>query len=129
MIIKDVFLTMILVSTNSLVFTRNAEAQTGCSVQDQQTIQTYTQQVMQAAYTGNLQYAIQLGQQLQSQLSPSCLAALSQLQQQQPYGGYGGGYGGGGYGGYSPGVPSIYDHGGGTYSVPGGVTCGPSGCY
>ena len=75
--------------------------------------------MMQASYYGNVEYAIQLAQQLQSQLSSSCLAALNA-------GSYGGG---GGYGGYSPGAPSIYDHGGGTYSVPGGVTCGPSGCY
>ncbi len=127
-ITKNVCITLTLASVGIVAITSNAEAQTGCSAQDQQILQSYLEAVAQAAYSGNMQYVIQLGQQLQSALSSDCLSALAQFQQQGGYGSYGyGGYGN--YGGYAPGSPSIYDHGGGTYSVPGGVTCGPSGCY
>ena len=91
MVIRDVFLVIILVSMNALVVTRHAKAQTGCSWQETQAIQSYTQRSVQAAFNGNYQYAVQLGQQLQSQLSPVCLAVLNQMQQPQAYQYQGGG--------------------------------------
>ena len=127
-IIRDVFLAMILISTNMLVFTRYAGAQTGCSAQEVQTIQSYTQSYLQAIFSENFQHAVQLEQQLASTLSPACQQHLRSMNQ----GGYGNynNYGGynryGGYGGYEGG--NIYDHGGGAYST-GGVGCGPSGCF
>jgi hypothetical protein len=55
-----------------------------------------------------------------TQLSRVCAAALQQAQnpyQQQWKGGMA-----------LPGVSNVYDHGGGTYSVPGVGACTPSGC-
>lgn len=124
-IIRDVFLAMILISTSMLVFTRYAGAQTGCSAQEVQTIQSYTQSYLQAISSANFWYATQLEQQLASTLSPACQQQLRSLNQ----GGYGnynnyGGYNN--YGNYEGG--DVYDHGGGAYST-GGVYCGTSGCY
>lgn len=121
-IIRDVFLAMILISTSMLVFTRNVGAQTGCSAQEVQAIQSYTQSYLQALSSANFQYAIQLEQQLASTLSPACQQQLRSMNQ----GGYGNYNNYGGYGAYEGG--NVYKHGGGAYSTS-GVYCGPSGCY
>lgn len=118
--ISKAFLSVSLIITTSLLSFGNVWAQ--CSAEELQLVQYAVQLSAQAAMSGNIQQVTQIGQQLQSEISPDCLTHLNQLQQHQPN--YSGGAGG-----YSAPSSNIYDHGGGTYSVPGGVTCGPSGCY
>jgi len=120
-VIRDVFLLIILVSINAVVLARYAAAQTGCSAQETQVIQSYTQRSVQAAFSGNYQYAIQLGQQLQNQLSPGCLAALNQMQQPQAYPYQGGGA-------YPETPRNIYQDGGNIYA-PGLGGCDARDCF
>ncbi len=73
---------------------------------------------------------MQLGNELNSRLSPGCKNAMSRPQLNYGGGGgypspYGGGYGG--YGGYTPPPQSILDHGGGVLSAPGIGAVGPGG--
>lgn len=110
----------ILVSTSVGVASRHAQAQTGCSVKEQQLIVSAYQQLMVAAMNGDVQQIAQLSQLLDRALTLGCKAQLTAVSRYS---------GGGGYrGGYSSREPGVYDHGGGTYSVPGGAACGPSGC-
>jgi hypothetical protein len=120
-VIRDTLLVAILVSMNAVVVTRHAQAQTGCSSQETQVIQSYTQRSVQAAFSGNYQIAIQLGQQLQSQLSPACLSVLNQMQQPQVYPNQGGGA--------YPDMPrNIYQDGGNIYA-PGLGGCDARDCF
>lgn len=115
-----IMLAIVLVSTIVVVVFHNAEAQSVmCSQEDEQLILLYYQSVVEATMAGNLQLISHLSQELQEALSPECWAALVLYSQSQPYSG------GSGY--LSP-PPSVYDHGGGTYSVPGVGACGPGGC-
>lgn len=99
---------------------RNALAQVGCSTEEQQLILLYVQNVAGAALVGDMQAAMLLGQELENALSPTCTAALAQSQAYAPAPAYPGRLP------QSP--PSVYGHGGGTYSVPGVGACGPGGC-
>jgi hypothetical protein len=62
---------------------------------------------------------LQVSLELLSRLSPECVGAVTVAQQaaQQRW-----------RGSPPPGVSNVYDHGGGTYSMPGVGACTPSGC-
>jgi hypothetical protein len=62
---------------------------------------------------------LQLAMAAYASLSAPCVSALTRYQQAAPYGGSAQ---------PSFGVSNVYDHGGGTYSMPGVGACGPSGC-
>jgi hypothetical protein len=92
----------------------------GCSDKDQNTISTYSPELQQALLSFDFQRYARLEQQLQNELSPSCVAAIVRANQLQ---------------GAppaptkkrrKPSPPSILDHGDGTLSTD-GVACGPSG--
>lgn len=100
------------------VASSHALAQAGCSQQDQQLFSDYTPYLVRALESFDWQGYGALLEELQGQLSPNCLAALQQQQMQRSQ---------------LPGTrpspePRVYDHGGGTYSVPGVGACGPGGC-
>jgi hypothetical protein len=117
-------ITLILIIT-SLLMPNQPKAQTACSPSEVQLIIDGFQQIFLAAAIGDMNRILQLNQILEDNISMPCKNAVTaaQLQQQQqaPYSPYSGGN----QGGY---VPKVYDHGGGTYSVPGVGACGPSGC-
>ena len=120
-----VFLTIMLMMSTS-VFVSTAAAQSGCTQEEFQTVQSYSQMISQAAYnaglSGNLAYlnqVNQLNQEMVSKLSQDCLNSLRQATPQpqyipqQPY------YGGGGN--YYDTPRNIYDLGGGGYTSPYGA--------
>lgn len=114
-------LVIALLSLSTIIAPRSTEAQLGCSQQEQQLLIKYYQAIMQAAYLGDINQAVQLAQSLEQSISPACSAALARAQAYSQSPGYGQGYG-------TQRAPSVLDHGGGTYSVPGVGACGPSGC-
>lgn len=96
-----------------------ALAQAGCSQRDEKLFRDYAPRLMSALDVFDLLRYTALLEQLQGQLSLRCLVALERQQQMQRY--------------QQPGTipsrePQVYDHGAGTYSVPGVGTCGPNGC-
>jgi hypothetical protein len=119
-LILKVLIATALASGGALAAQRVAVEQAGCSAQEQQLIMSYVEQIAQAAFAGDMQGSMMLGQELQNSLSPACTAVLAQSQAYAPGPGY--------PGGYPQSAPSVYDHGGGTYSVPGLGACGPGGC-
>lgn len=54
---------------------QSAEAQAGCSLQEQQLIRSYSEKSLVAASQGNFQGTLMLIQELQNALSPACAAA------------------------------------------------------
>lgn len=94
-------------------------AQDACDEYEQQLITAFAQCLMQVASGGLCEQLEELGMRLQSELSPGCQATLAQSQQPPPTSGYPSDL-------VPP--PSVYDHGGGTYSVPGLGACGEGGC-
>lgn len=120
-----VFPTITLLISTSM-FVNSAVAQSGCTQEEYQTIQQYTQLATNAAYnfglSGNFEYmnqVNQLNQEMISKLSRDCYNSLSQnipqqrYAPQQPYYGQGGDY-------YET-PRNIYDLGGGGYSSPYGA--------
>ena len=106
----------------SLLMPNQPNAQTACSPSEVELIIDGFQQMFQAAAIGDINRIFQLNQILEDNISIGCKNAVTAAQlQQSPYSPYQGGN----QGGY---VPKVYDHGGGTYSVPGVGACGPSGC-
>jgi hypothetical protein len=89
--ITNLLLIAALMSLSGSLFLRNAVALPGCTAQEIQIFQSYTQQVMQATYNLNLAYINQLNQEFLSRVSPGCIEAVTQYGQQQPYTPYGGG--------------------------------------
>jgi hypothetical protein len=111
---------------NASIFVNSAVAQSGCTQEEYQTIQQYSQLAANAAYnfglSGNFEYmnqVNQLNQEMVGKLSPDCYNSLSQniaqpqYNPQQPYYGPGGDY-------YER-PRNIYDLGGGGYSSPYGA--------
>ncbi len=97
-----------------------------CSAGELDLMASYAGPVLRATkqvlLTGDLSEILQLSQQLTSQLSSKCYTTVAQVQQEkqvpknnQPAGNL-----------QRP--PRVYDHGGGTFSVPGLGACTPGGC-
>ena len=58
---------------------QSAEAQAGCSVQEQQLIRSYSEKSLLAAEQGNLQGMLTLMEELKNALSPACAATLAKV--------------------------------------------------
>lgn len=94
-----------------------AKAQVGCSANDQRLIRLYTHHAVQAGAAGDLGRYMALLQELNGRVSPGCQAALAHTARPSPQ-----------HSMRSARPPTVLDHGGGTYSVPGVGACGPGGC-
>jgi len=94
----------------------------GCSAQEQQAIASAVQKGTEFVLSDNLEGYLEVLTELNKSLTPRCQAAVAASQRASPH---------------RPPVPrsrpgppdgTIQDHGGGAYSIPGEVYCGPTGC-
>lgn len=105
----------------ALAKAQQQQQQPQCSAQEQQLLAQYGTAMLQSLETGDIQRYLLLAQEMSGAVSPQCQALLARSQQNYPRPGASAGG--------RPRAPgSVIDHGGGVYSVPGGATCGPSGC-
>ena len=105
----------------ALAKAQQQQQQPQCSAQEQQVLTQYAAGMMQALQANNIQRYLQLAQEMSGAVSSQCQALLARSRQNYP--------GPGTSSGAGPRAPgSVIDDGGGVYSVPGGATCGPSGC-
>jgi hypothetical protein len=99
---------------------QSQEAEEECSEEEKNLILACYQSIMEALSVGDAARYLELLRELELNLSPACQAALTQARQAQPYPS-------GSYQQPEP-PPNVFDHGGGTFSVPGVGACGPGGC-
>ena len=96
-----------------------------CTGPELDRIASYAAPVMKATYNvlamGDLLSLLVVVQEIQSKLSPACATAVQRAQQE-------GTFGQAPRSGRPTPLPGVYDHGGGTLSVPGVGACTPTGC-